>query len=78
MMNHKLKPTRVRTTGLLAFAVMAAATITTASAAPGDGPPEVRPNIMEQQRILPRTEATNVTLAQAVNVAQSTTERATK
>ncbi len=65
-------------TGLAALAVVAAAgAITTASAAPGDGPREVRAKVMEKQWALPRTApavvGTNTTITQAVNIAQSAT-----
>ena len=75
---------RTMFTGLAALAmVLTASAITTASAAPGDGPREVRAKVMEKQSALPRvaptngapayTAMTNTTITQAVNIAQAAT-----
>lgn len=70
---------RMMFTGFAALATVAAAgAITTASAAPGDGPHELRAKVTEKQWALPRAVGptmveTNTTRAQAINIAQAAT-----
>ncbi len=70
MMNLGMGPA-----GFAALAIMVGAgSTTTALAAPGDGPREVRPTMLGQQWALPEAMTATTTVTQALNIAQSATQ----